>query len=70
MAKRNYVNCKDYNGYKNSKFVMNTDDFRLTDPSFSDNYEVIALVDVKNRKFSYNGKTFEVFSDWSVAPAN
>jgi len=68
MAKRNYVNHKDYNGYKDIKFVMETDDFRLTNPAFSDDYEVIASVDVKNGKFSLNGQIFEVFSDSSVSP--
>ena len=66
MAKRYYVNHKNYNGNRDTKFVMATNDFRLTHPQMKEDYEIISTVDVKRNEFKLNGKTFKVFSDWSV----
>lgn len=67
MAKRIFVNCTDYNGYKNIKFVMKLDDPRNEDPYSG--YEPIAVVDVKKNRFTHNDTVYKVFSDWSVTPA-
>jgi hypothetical protein len=67
MAKRIYVNCKDYNGYKDVKFVMRPDDFRLQDAKWG--YEPIAPVNVAKNHFVLNGIGHIVFSDWSVKEA-
>ena len=67
MAKRVFVNCKDYNGHKNVKFVMRPNDFRLTDEVFSDDYETLGDVNVLNNGFAFSGKLYTVHSDWSVS---
>jgi len=68
MAERIFVNCKDCDGHKNVKFVMKEDDHIWREGICPGNYEKIAVVDdVKKKKFVYNKKQFQVFSDWSVS---
>ena len=62
MAKRAFVNCKQYNNDKNVKFIMDINDSRLQD----DDYELIGYVDVNRNIFVHNGKSYQVFPDWSV----
>ena len=63
MAKRVFVNCKRYNNSQDVKFIMELNDFRLNDG----NYEQLDTVTVVKNSFTSNGKTYKVFSDWSVA---
>lgn len=68
-AKKIIVNCADYNGHKNIPFMMSSDDFRLTDPRFKDDYSVIAegKASDRNRLFvAVDGTQYTVHYDWSV----
>ena len=58
--------CANYNGNKNVLFMMNKDDFRLADAKFG--YTVLgdAKYNNKIKTLVSNGKTYKVFSDWSV----
>ena len=58
--------CDNYNGNANVLFMMNSDDFRLADQNFG--YSVIAPAKytAKTKTLIANGKTYNVFSDWSV----
>lgn len=63
MAKRLYVNCKDYNGSKNVKFIMDKTDSRVDDGT----WETIGEVNVVRNSFNYDGNDYQVHSDWSVS---
>lgn len=63
MIKRAFVNCKRYNNSEDVKFIMELNDFRLNDG----NYDQLDTVTVVKNSFTSNGKTYKVFSDWSVA---
>ena len=71
MAKakqRVLAQCADYNGYKNILFMMDADDFRLTDERFSANYTVIdtGAYTHRTRTLVADGRTFTVLRDWSL----
>ena len=65
MALKAFVTFKDYNGFKNVKFVMKQSDvaFRKT---LSD-IDVISVVDVVKGEFTHNGVAYKVHSDSSVS---
>lgn len=66
MGTKHIVECKDYNGFKNTKFLMKADDFRLTE--FKSDYTILHK-DVRVQKgtaITKSGKYFKVFADWSV----
>jgi hypothetical protein len=67
--------CKNYNNHRNVLFMMDSDDFRLTDhgykPStFSKNYVVQEPGQYDRRRrilTTDSGKRFEVYADSSLA---
>jgi hypothetical protein len=61
--------CANYNGNNNVLFMMNKDDFRIADGKFG--YTVLgdAKYTNKTKTLAANGKTYKVFSDWSVKEA-
>jgi len=59
------IKAKDYNGFKNVKFLINERDLLL----YNDNYKVIGpatLDKKKNVATLSNGKRYKVFSDGSI----
>jgi hypothetical protein len=74
MARQNVkklVRCADYNGYRNVLFMMDGDDFRLSDARFSSNYTVLAsdVYAARDKTFTTaDGDTYTVFADWSLQP--
>lgn len=58
--------CADYNGNKNVLFMMSADDFRLADAKWG--YSIVgpAKYSRKDQTLVSGGKTYRVFSDWSV----
>ena len=70
MTKRTItvVHTDDFNGHS-ADFLMATDDFRhpLVDPKWGYTLVTTGKRNVKARTFAGdNGKTYTVFSDWSV----
>lgn len=64
-AKKILVNCLDYNGHKNVKFMMSSDDFRLN----GENYQILdanAVYVHKAKTLATTHGTFTVFADWSL----
>lgn len=62
------VNCRDYNGHKDVKFMMSPDDFHLADP----NYQVLdpaAVYSRRHKTLTSSRGTFTVCADWSVREA-
>jgi hypothetical protein len=61
------VNCKNYNGNKNVKFLMKANDFRLKGTE----YRIISPVVERDMPFvtTADGKDWHVWSDWSVIEA-
>ena len=70
MVQRALVNFKDYNGYKDVKFVMrpNEVEWRKSLTKDVEGIELIDLVDVKKNQFQWNNVLYVVHSDWSVSP--
>ncbi|MGC2372477.1 MAG: hypothetical protein WA484_01260 [Solirubrobacteraceae bacterium] len=62
------VICGDYNGHADVPFMMSSDDFRLSDPSFSGKWTVVGegAYDHATRTLTVNGRAYHVFSDWSL----
>lgn len=63
--------CADYNGHKDVLFMMEADDFRLTDALFSANYTILddaPTYDWRTRRLATNQGEFLVCSDWSLKP--
>jgi hypothetical protein len=61
------ANCASYNDYKDVLFMMDSDDYRLSDPDYG--YTKISDGEYhKNlRKFiTSDGVIYTVFMDWSV----
>ena len=59
------IKAKDYNGFKNVKFLIDDSDLLL----FNDNYKVIGQAELdkkKNVATLSNGKRYKVFSDRSL----
>ncbi len=63
-----FVEFKDYNGYKDVKFVMRPEDVPFRQSLNVEGITVIATVDVKKKEFVHAGTTYTVFADWSVGP--
>ena len=63
------VKDNDYNGHKDVLFMMNMNDFRLTDDRFKDDYEVLGKGKYAKKVLTVNGIAYKVFSDWSVKAA-
>jgi hypothetical protein len=66
--RRLMVICHDYNGHRDVPFMMNSDDFRLTDPQFAGNYTIVreGIYDHCTRTLTIDGRAYHVFSDWSL----
>lgn len=66
--RRLMVICHDYNGHRDVPFMMETNDFRLADPQFADNYTIVGegVYDHGTRTFTVDGRAYYVFSDWSL----
>ncbi len=66
--KRLMVICRDYNGHKDVRFMMNSDDFRLTDARFAADYAIVGegSYDHHARTLTVDGRAYHVFSDWSL----
>ena len=62
------VRAADYNGYKDILFMMDPDDFRLSDERFSSNYAVLGegAYAVRAKTFTVDGKLYQVHADWSL----
>lgn len=65
------VLCKKYNNSTDVLFMMRQDDFRLRDPRFKDNYEVLhpavaCRYNHQRRTLVAGGTTYQVFADWSL----
>jgi hypothetical protein len=60
--------CGDYNGHADVPFMMNSDDFRLGDPSFSGNWRVVGEgeYDHATRTLTVDGCTYHVSCDGSL----
>lgn len=66
MVQRAFVNFKDYNGYKDVKFVMRPEDINFR-RSLGTDITLIDTVNVKQGTFLYGGVVHTVHSDWSVS---
>jgi hypothetical protein len=66
--KRLTVICADDNGHKDIRFMMNSDDFRLTDARFAADYTIVGegAYDHRARTLTVDGRAYHVFSDWSL----
>lgn len=61
------VICADYNGRADVPFMMNSDDFRLSDPSFSGNWTVgEGAYDHVTRTLTVDGRAYHVYCDGSL----
>jgi hypothetical protein len=60
------ANCASYNDYKDVLFMMDSDDYRLSDPDYG--YTKISDGEYisKFRKFVTPDGVYTVFMDWSV----
>jgi len=61
--------CAKYNNSTNVLFMMEADDFRLSDPRFRDNYTILdpnPTYSFKEKRLVTNQGTYQVFSDWSL----
>jgi len=65
-ANKVLVKANDYNGHKDVLFMMQADDFRLTNMTFKNNYTVLAQGKYSKRILKTELGDFNVFSDWSV----
>ena len=70
MVQRAFVNFKDYNGYKDVKFVMREKDieWRRSLTKDAEGIELIDLVNVTKGEFAHKDVLYVVHSDWSVSP--
>jgi hypothetical protein len=66
--KKALVSFKDYNGYKNVRFVIDPDkvEWRKSLNKDPEAITVIAMVDVKKRQFVFEKETYDVYRDGSV----
>jgi hypothetical protein len=66
--RRLMVICRDFNGDKDVRFMMNSDDFRLTDARFAADYTTVgeSTHDHHARTLTVDGRAYRVFSDWSL----
>ncbi len=66
--RRLMVVCRDYNGHKDVRLMMDSDDFRLTDARFADNYTIVGegAHDRRARTLTVDSRVYHVFSDWSL----
>lgn len=63
------VNCKNYNGYKDVLFMMRANDFRLQEPQFKINYEILDPNPRRQLHRLYTNRgDFVINSDWSLSP--
>lgn len=66
------VQASEYNGSKDVLFLMNSNDFRLTNPAFASGYTIITEGTHKSKDKLFlgkNGITYKVYQDWSVKAA-
>ena len=60
------ANCASYNDYKDVLFMMDSDDYRLSDPNYG--YTKVSDGEYHRnlRKFITPDGVYSVFMDWSV----
>jgi len=63
MAKRHFMNCSDYNGNKDVKFVMELSDSRTSNKD----WQILDTVNVVKNRFTSKSIDYKVHSDWSVS---
>jgi hypothetical protein len=57
------MNCSDYNGNKDVKFIMDITDSRTDDK----NWQILDTVNVVKNQFTSKKVDYTVHSDWSVS---